>query len=149
MKHKLLGSLFIWICCLTLGMGSMGEPVSVKTPEPDINFRATVVDQDDVSLELEKFSFNGKTYITGKMGKAELSIDFEKIRSILFVKKDGRITAMVTLDNQQKIEDDQQKIELFLEQDAPCFGTSSFADVRIAAGDIKSVVIHGTKQEKE
>ena len=142
MKRKLSGSLFIWICCLTLGMGSMGEPVSVRTPEPDINFRATVVDQDDVSLELEKFSFNGKTYITGKMGKAELSIDFEKIRSILFVKKDGRITAMVTLD-------DQQKIELLLEQDAPCFGTSSFADVRIAAGDIKKVLFHGTNQEKE
>lgn len=127
---------------MTLGMGSMGETVSVKTPEPDKNFRATVVDQDDVSLELEKFSFNGKTYITGKMGKAELSIDFEKIRSILFVKKEGRITAMVTLG-------DQQKIELLLEQDAPCFGTSSFADVRIAAGDIKKVVFQGTNQEKE
>jgi len=142
MKHKLLGSLFIWICCLTLGMGSMGEPVSVKTPEPDKNVRATVVDQDDMSLELEKFSFNGKTYITGKMGKAELSIDFEKIRSILFMKKDGRISAMLTLN-------DQQKIELLLEQDEPCFGTSSFADVRIAAGDIKKVVFHGTNQEKE
>lgn len=142
MKRKLLGSLFIWICCMTLGMGSMGETVSVKTPEPDKNFRATVVDQDDVSLELEKFSFNGKTYITGKMGKAELSIDFEKIRSILFVKKEGRITAIVTLG-------DQQKIELLLEQDAPCFGTSSFADVRIAAGDIKKVVFQGTNQEKE
>lgn len=142
MKRKLSGSLFIWICCLTLGMGSMGEPVSVKTPEPDKNFRATVMDQDDMSLELEKFSFNGKTYITGKMGKAALSIDFEKIRSILFVEQDGHIRAMVTLD-------DHQEIELLLEQDAPCFGTSSFADVRIAAGDIKKVVFHGTKQDKE
>ena len=90
MKRKLFVSLFIWICCLTLGMGSMGEQVSVKTPEPDKNFLATVVDQDDVSLELENVSFNGKTYLTGKMGKADLSIDFEKIRSILFVESDGK-----------------------------------------------------------
>jgi len=123
-------------------MGSMGEPASVKTPDPDQNFRATVVDQDDVSLELDKFSFDGKTYITGKMGKAELSIDFEKIRSILFVEKDGRIAAVVSLD-------DYQEIELLLEKDAPCFGTSSFADVRIAASDIKKVIIHGIKQVKE
>ena len=142
MKRKLFGSLLIWICCLTLGMGSMGEPASVKTPEPDQNFRATVVDQDDVSMELEKFSFDGKTYITGKMGKAELSIDFEKIRSILFVEKDGAIIAMLSLD-------DHQKVELLIEQDAPCFGTSSFADVRIAASDIKKVVIHGKTQVKE
>ena len=141
MKRKLFGSLLIWICCLTLGMGSMGEPASVKMPEPDQNFRATVVDQDDISMELSKFSYDGKTYITGKRGKAELSIDFEKIRSILFVEKEGRTLARVTLD-------DHQTIELTLEQDAPCFGTSSFADVRIAASDIKKVIIHGIKQVK-
>ncbi|RLC18818.1 MAG: hypothetical protein DRI24_01930 [Deltaproteobacteria bacterium] len=139
MKRKLSASLFVWICCLTLGMGSMGDPVSVKAPEPDKNIVATVVDQDDVSLELEKFSCDGNTYVTGKMGKADLSIDFEKIRSILFVEQEGRLKAMVTLE-------DHKQIELYLEKDIPCFGTSSFADVRIATGDIKKIVLHGKKQ---
>jgi hypothetical protein len=142
MKGKLSGSLFIWICCLTLGMGSMGDQVTVKAPAPDRNFVVTVVDQDDVSLDLENFSCAGKTFITGKMGKAELSIDFEKIRSILLVEKRERLTAMVTLE-------DNQQIELDVEKDVPCFGSASFADVRILAHDIKKVVLHGIKQANE
>ena len=138
MKRKLFVSLFIWICCLNLGMGSMDEQVAVKTPEPDKNFVATVVDQDDVSMELENVSFDGKTYLTGKMGKADLSIDFEKIRSMLFVESGGQLTAMVTLEG-------HKQIELVVAHDAACFGTSSFADVRIAVRDIKKVVLHGIK----
>jgi len=142
MKRTLVGSLFILICCLTLGMGSMGDQVSVKAPEPDKNFLVTLIDQDDVSLELEKFSCDGMTYITGKMGKAVLSIDFEKIRSILSVDKSGQRKALVNLK-------DNKQVELVIEKDIPCFGTSSFADVRIMTHDIKKVVFHGIKQTNE
>ena len=142
MKRTLAGSLFILICCLTLGMGSMGDPVSVKTPEPDANFLVSVTDQDDMSMELEKFSCEGKTYITGRMGKADLSIDFEKIRSILFVDKGGQSAVLVILA-------DQKQVELVLDNNMPCFGSSSFADVRIMTHDIKKVVFHGKKQANE
>lgn len=138
MKRMLFVSLFIWICCLTLGMGSMGDPASIKAPEPDKNFVARVMDQDDVSMELENVSFDGQTYLTGKMGKADLSIDFEKIRSILFVEREGQVTAMVTLEG-------HKQIELAVASDVACFGTSSFADVRIAVRDIKKVVLQGIK----
>jgi hypothetical protein len=127
---------------MSLGMGSMGDQVSVKAPEPDKNVMVTLVDQDDMSLELEKFSCDGQTYITGKMGKADLSIDFEKIRSILSVDKRGQRTALVNLK-------DNKQVELVIEKDIPCFGTSSFADVRIMTHDIKKVVFHGIKQTNE
>lgn len=142
MKRTLVGSLFILTCCLTLGMGSMGDQVSVKPPEPDTNFVVTVTDQDDVSLELEKFSCDGRTYITGKMGKADLSIDFEKIRSILFVDKGGQSTALLNLAG-------QKHVELVLDNNMPCFGLSSFGDVRIMTHDIKKLVFHGKKQANE
>ena len=142
MKRTLSGSLFILICCLSMGMGSMGDPVSVKAPEPDKNVMVTLIDQDDVSLELEKFTCDGQTYITGKMGKTDLSIDFEKIRSILSVDTSGQRKALVNLK-------DNQQVELVIEKDLPCFGTSSFADVRIMTHDIKKVVFHGIKQANE
>lgn len=142
MSRTLSGSLFVVFCCLALGMGSMGDPVSVKAPGPDKNFAVKLVDQDDVSLELENFSCNGRTFITGKMGKADLSIDFDRIRSILFVGQVGRLTALLTLK-------DNQEVELEMAEDLPCFGQSSFARVRIMASDIKKVVVHGEKQASE
>ena len=142
MKRKLFVSLFILICCLNVGMGSMGDQASIKAPATDKNFIATVVDQDDVSLELENVSFDGKTYLTGKMGKADLSIDFEKIRSILFVETGGHLAAEVNLA-------DNKRVALVLNKDVPCFGTSSFADVRIMAYDIKKLVFKGKKQVNE
>jgi hypothetical protein len=142
MKRTLPGSLFVLICCLSLGMGSMGDPVTVKAPEPDKNVMVTLIDQDDVSLDLENFTCDGQTFITGKMGKADLSIDFEKIRSILSVNKSGQGTALVNLA-------DDKQVELVMEKDIPCFGTASFADVRIMTHDIKKVVFHGIKQMNE
>ncbi|MCG6908738.1 MAG: hypothetical protein LJE94_01280 [Deltaproteobacteria bacterium] len=142
MRKKVLGGLFVWICCLSLGMGTMGDQTAVKPPEPDVNYTATVVDQDDVSLDLEKFTMDGQTYLTGKLGKADLSIDFEKIRSILFVTADGKTKAIVTLD-------DRKQVELTIEHDAPFYGMSSFADVRIGLQDIKKILITGRKRVGE
>jgi len=139
MRQVWYGGLFILICCLTLGMGTTGDQTSVKTPEPDKNYTVTLVDQSDVSLDLEKFSCEGLTYLTGKLGKSDISIDFEKIRSILFVVADGKAKALVTLDN-------QKQVELTMKKNIPCYGVSSFADVRIEVKDIKKIVLHGRKQ---
>ena len=142
MRRTLFGSLVVIMCCLSLGMGSMGDQAPVNAPAPDKNFAVTVVDQDDVSLELEKFSCNGMTFITGKMGKAELSIDFDKIRSILFVEQGGRLKALLTLT-------DNKQVELDIKKDLPCYGASAYAQVRILTGDIKQVHMHGQKQASE
>ena len=142
MKRTIFGTVFVWICCLCLGMGTMGEQAAVKTPEPDENYLAVVVDQDDVSMDLEKFTFEGQTFLTGKMGKADLSIDFERIRSILFVAAEGGTKAVVMLN-------DHKQVELIVASNIPCYGESSFADVRIEVQDIKKIVINGRKQVGE
>jgi hypothetical protein len=140
MKRLCYGGMLMVFCLLTMGMGSMGNPASVKTPEPDKNFSVTLVDQDDVSMDLEKFSCEGMTYLTGTLGKSNLSIDFERIRSILFVEAGEQCKAVVSMDN-------QKQVEIMVKKNTPCFGVSSFADVRIDVGDIKKVVLHGQTKE--
>ena len=139
MRRLRYGGMLILLCCLTMGMGSMGVPSSVKTPEPDKNIAVTLVDQDDVSMELEKFSCEGMTYLTGTLGKSDLSIDFERIRSILFVAEGDGTRAVVTMDG-------QKEVEIMVKGNTPCFGVSSFADVRIEVGDIKKIVLHGRSE---
>jgi hypothetical protein len=122
-----------------MGMGSIGDQKSVAAPETDYNYTATLIDQSDVSMELENLSCDGMTYLSGFQGRAQVSIDFRKIRSILFLLEDDKIRAEVELTG-------GSKTEIYLENSMPWYGQSSFADVRIESKDIKTVHLHGLKQ---
>jgi hypothetical protein len=132
MKRTGVVFLIMVIGFATLGMGGLGNQATIETPEPDRNYSALLVDQSDVSMRLEKLSYNGQTFITGEMGRARLSIDFRKISAILFYLEDDKVRAEITLA-------DGKETELYLEKDIPWFGSSAFADVRIENKDIKKI----------
>jgi len=135
MRIKRLGVLLLVVCGFTLGMGSMGDGQIVAVPEPEQNYKATLVDQADVSMELEKFSCAGQTYLSGSLGKSELSIDFKKIRSIFFLLDDRELHANVSL------KDGRQTV-IVVDKTQPCYGVSSFADVKIEMRDIKTITLY-------
>ncbi|MBW2165023.1 MAG: hypothetical protein JRG74_02655, partial [Deltaproteobacteria bacterium] len=112
----------------------------IDIPEPEKNHAATLVDQTDVSMDLEKFSFEGQTYFIGKFGRAEISIDFDKIDSVLFILQDDHVKAKVNLK-------DGKALEILIDKDKNCYGISSFGNVRIQLQDIKKVAVHGLKLE--
>lgn len=136
MKKSWYFSLVIFICFLTVGMGNIGERGVIDIPEPEKNYTATIVDQTDVSMDLEKFSFEGQTYFIGKLGRAEISIDFSKIDSVLFILQDDYVKAKVKLK-------DGKALEILVDKGKNCYGISSFANVRIEVQDIKKITMHG------
>jgi hypothetical protein len=140
MKKSRHFGLVILICFLTVGMGNMGERGVIDIPEPEKNYTATLVDQSDVSMDLENFSFEGQTYFIGKLGRAEISIDFDKIDSVLFILQDDQVKAKVNLK-------DGKTLEILVDKGKNCYGMSSFGNVRIEAQDIKKVAVHGLKPE--
>ena len=135
MKTRRWLGLVMLACFCSLGMGSMNNDGMVTVPEPEKNYYVTLIDQSDVSIDLEKFSCNGKTYFTGKLGRAEISIDFDKIDSILFFLKDDHVQANVKLK-------DGKVLETIVGKKKSCYGKSSFADVKILMQDIKMIVVH-------
>lgn len=132
MKNKWCAIGVVLVCLLSLGMGGSGEDSVVSIPKTDKNFVATLVDQADVSMQLEHFSFDGMTFLTGKFGKSDISIDFEKIDSVAFLLHENVVKAGVRLK-------DGQLVEIMIDRNKPCFGSSSFAHVRIEVADIKKV----------
>jgi len=94
------------------------------------------VDQSDVSLKLTKFSVNGRTYLMGQLGRADMSIDFDKIDRMAFFIKEYDLRADVTLK-------DGSRAVLAVDKEKPCYGVSAIADVRIKFKDIKTIEIHG------
>ena len=136
MKKGWYFGLVIFICFFNFGMGNMGERDVIDIPEPEKNYAVTLVDQTDVSLSLEKFSFEGQTYFIGKLGRAEISIDFGKINSALFILEDDYVKVKVNLK-------DGKILEILVDKSKNCYGISSFANVRIEVQDIKKITVHG------
>ena len=136
MQSIWLRCLLLVVCVFTLGMGGMGSDQVVNIPEPDVNYKATLVDQADVSMELEKFSCAGLTFLSGTLGKAEISIDFEKIRSIFFLLDDQNLKAQIHLN-------DGRTETVIVDKKQPCYGASSYADVKIEMQHIKTITLHG------
>ena len=124
-----------WVCFLGMG-GLGGESSSVLVPQPIENYRALVVDQSDESAALTHFSFNGVTFITGRLGKADVSIDFKKIDKIFFLADGDVIVSRVRLQNGDVIELGVKKGSFFL-------GVSSFGNFRIKVEDIKTISFGG------
>jgi len=139
MKKGWYFGLVILICLLAFGMGNMGERDVIDIPEPEKNYAATLVDQTDVSMDLEKFSFEGQTYFIGKLGRAEISIDFDKIDSVLFILQDDQVKAKVNLK-------DGKTLEILVDKGKNCYGISSFGNVRIEVQDIKKITLHGCEK---
>jgi len=140
MKKGWYFGLVVLICFLAFGMGNMGERGVIDIPEPEKNYTAKLVDQTDISIDLEKFSFEGQTYFIGKLGMAEISIDFDKIDSVLFILQDDHVKAKVNLK-------DGKALEIIVDKGKNCYGVSSFGNVRIEVQDIKKVAVHGLKLE--
>ena len=129
------------IALVSMGMGSMGSEDATRIPEVDENYAATIVDQSDVSMVLHKLSFDGQTFLMGRLGKARVSVEFKKIRSVIFGLHHDDVRANVRLKNGGVVEIDVDKRK-------PFFGESDFAQVRIEAQDIKTIVFQGKAEGK-
>ncbi len=142
MKKGFYFSLVVIIFFCTLGMGGMGGGDQIAVPEPEENYAVNLIDQSDVSIELKKFSCDGLTCLIGKLGRVEISIGFDKINSVFFLLQDNDVKAKVNLK-------DGKVVELIVDKRKPCYGVSSFADVRIEMQDIKRITIHGKILKKD
>lgn len=136
MRRVGFAGLSVILYVFLVGMGYLGSPLSGEIPEPATNYAATVVDQSGIATRLEKFSFGGQTFISGKMGDADISVAFDKIGSIDFVLKAGTLTGEVRLK-------DGKAVPVVLQEGTVCYGKFAYGDFRIAVEDIRSITIHG------
>ena len=73
-----LGSLFV-AAPLLLGLGSTGGRDVIH---PAVDFRATLVDRDGTSVEVNRLNIGGDVQLEGDMGRGSLRIAFDNIKRI-------------------------------------------------------------------
>jgi hypothetical protein len=119
-----------------VGMGGFGNPGSVNVPKTKTNYAATIVDLSDLATRVEEFSFDGQTYLSGKMGDADVSITFARIKAITFVLHEDTLTAEVELK-------DGKTVHVVMKKNTACYGQFAYGGYKIAVVNIKSVKMHG------
>lgn len=118
-------------------MGFGEDSPDTRIPEPSISFRLVVRDAELNEFEVVRGSFDGHIYLTGELGKAKVSVPFDKIKRVDFEPSDSsEVLAIVTLTSGQ-----QQTLRV--RGATPCYGEAEFGNVKIEIRHLKDVVVRG------
>jgi len=128
----------------TAAMGDFGsEGVLTRIPEPSLSYRVRVTDTEMNSFEVVKASFDGHIYLTGTVGKARVSVPFDRIKKVIFEPLEGSdMLAVVTLA-------DGSQQSMTVRGRTPCFGLADFGNVSIDLADLRDATFLGRDRSVE
>ena len=125
----ILSAVVFWV--LLVGMG---KPPGPEVPVPEIDFKATVRDDQDITTKLSRASWNGEIFFTGARGKGSVTISFEKVKRVTVVGSAGenKMDFQITLKN-------GDVVAVSLNNDDRLLGITNFGTFRIFARNIREI----------
>jgi len=121
------------LCLVLMGMGGFGDTDIVKKiPTPDRPFTVTIVDDTDTSFTVSDFSVEGLTLVPVHMGKANVAIDFAKVKTVVLLEKGNELAVNVTLN-------DGSTQKMTMSPKTMFYGRTPWGLMRLTAGDIKMI----------
>jgi hypothetical protein len=133
-KNTVLPVVFFLLLIWPL-LSGMGMRPGMEVPEPEIDFRATAIDDQDISTKCTKVSWEGETFFRATRGKAIITIAFEKVKKVARVGevKDDEADFQITLR-------DGHVVAVTFDSEQRFFGTTEFGTYRIPAKYLKEIV---------
>lgn len=125
----LVTAVFFWV--MLVGMGKAPGP---EIPIPEIDFKATVRDDQDIATKVNHASWEGNIFFSGLRGKGTVTISFEKVKKVTSMgsgngnKSDFQI-ALKSGD----------VVAVTFENDAKFMGSTNFGTYRVLAKNIKEI----------
>lgn len=121
------------LALLCMGMGDFGNTEIVKRiPTPDRSFTVTIVDDTDTSFTVSDFSVEGLTLVPVVLGKANMAIDFAKVKTVLLHPQGPQLAASVTLT-------DGSTKQMTMSPKTTFYGRTTWGLMQLKAGDIKAI----------
>ena len=120
-----------------MGMGGLGGNAPMdKIPEPKKNISVVVIDRQGVKTSLTQFSHDGKVFMTGKRGSADVAVPFEVISQVQFQGLEGNeILAEIALR-------EPKKVEIRVDKNSKFYGKAEFGTFQIEAQNLRSIHFH-------
>jgi hypothetical protein len=110
-----------------------------RAPRVEKNFGVTVTDASGNVITGDKFSWDGRIHFAGSKGLAQVTMPFERIRSVSVgekIERKVRITAKLA-DGTETVFD--------VDARSRCYGEASFGSFMLQMDEIKSIVFQGAK----
>ncbi len=115
---------------LLLGLGSTGGRDVIH---PAVDFRATLVDKDGVSVEVNRLNISGEVQLEGDMGRGNLRIPFDNITSVDFASESHDFSkATIHLKN-------GESATLRVRNSLMIYGQTTVGIYQIRARDLRSI----------
>lgn len=132
MKRMLIVSLLIAGWVVFAGMGKTPES---EIPKPEIDFSATVIDDQGISTKCRLVSWEGQLFFVGFRGKGAVSIPFGKVKKAVFIGESGggKKDTQITLRN-------GEVVAVTFDDESRFYGTTTFGTYKITAKNIKEII---------
>ncbi|MCB2225281.1 MAG: hypothetical protein KQH53_01295 [Desulfarculaceae bacterium] len=121
---------------LIMAMGFGGSEAPTRIPEPKVNYLVTLTDQGGTTVELSHFSIEGVGFVTGEMGRGDLAVPLDKVKSVQIRRLDGETKATLGMA-------DGKTVKVILKGDLKATGKTAFGNYRIPLDEVSSIVIKG------
>jgi len=131
-KNKVTLFFILSLTFFLYAMGSSNNLIVEKIPQPDREFQVKLSDVDGNIINVTSFSIDGITYLPVRLGKANLSLDFAKIKKILFYVQNNQIKVRVFFKDGSNTLFDLQK-------DLSFVGKTRFGNLKIKAKYVKEI----------
>ena len=121
---------------MAMGSGESGAPTRI--PEPKTNYLVTLIDQGGTSVDLSHFSIEGVGFVSGEMGRGEMAVPFDKVKSVQIRQTQGDLKATLRLK-------DGKEVKVVVKGDLKATGKTDFGNYRIPLNEVGSIEIKGVK----
>jgi hypothetical protein len=134
MRGIMLAALVLLTATLLMGMGNLGGTPEGTVPKTDENIMAQIVDRSGVTIEVSRFSQDGKVFLDGRRGDGEMSVFFRDLREISFGPVSGN-EAQADL-----LLKSGSRLQLKVNKNALFYGDTGYGTYRVAVGGVCRIV---------
>ncbi|MBF0288176.1 MAG: hypothetical protein HQM14_10190 [SAR324 cluster bacterium] len=121
---------------LGMGGGDGNSSAEVNLPLPEKNFPVVLTDNQGVTTQTARMSWEGKNYLQGKYGNAKVTVPFAKIQQVrLFPGKDINPNAVLT---EIKLKTGKT-VQLAVDRTTKVYADTDFGQFEIFVKDLKSM----------
>ncbi|MFW6005330.1 MAG: hypothetical protein ACOCPN_02520 [Desulfonatronovibrionaceae bacterium] len=123
--------LLAMLAFLCLGMSGTGD-LPVSSSGDGRLFRATVMDHEKNSYEVENLSVDGSASLPARTGAARAKVDFGWMEKVVFHHQDDRLLARVVLA-------DDKEMDFYIQPDTVFTGQTDWGRISFKAEDIREI----------